>query len=325
MKKILILFIILLFAFNIFGQNKPKKESNDKKDIITYEQYKKLLKEKKEKYYNKNITKMNGNLRSYFSIFYNKSTKSRVKVNVDFIFEISNINKLKSDKFNFIIKALDSLDFHYGKEVEYKKSEIFKNKEGNGVLQVRLKLEPGSYKISMNITGNNGESSNKTLKNYKVPDLDKPELILTDLISISSINEERRKMFFRRNKYFITPTIEKIFKETGKYGFYFEYYNLTTNSLYNKGKYKIKYKLYYLITDKFIGENSKVKKDVPPNGQYLTMLDINEFTPGVYKIVIEFTDLISNEKITKETYFIIKDTEAESKARLGKWKILITN
>ncbi len=309
-------FIILFLIFNIIfisaqdAENSEKNNSEKKEkkgNRLTLEEYNEGMK-KYKKFYNNDTQKLKGNIDVYYKIFDTMSTKGYINLNVNLVFEILDFKKLKSDKFNINFKAKDNMDFKYNKNFDFKREEIYVNKEGNGVFIVDFKLEKGLYKdIKISVNGNKGENASIDIDEYKLIDLSEETTKISDVILMNSLNTVRKKMFFRRNKYFIVPTLSQKYIKNRNFGFYFEYYHLHTDALYNEGDYRVKYSLTYMITDQEIYSKTEEEENVGENGQFLAFLNLSSAPQGIYKLYIEFQDYKSDKIISRTKYFIIEN------------------
>jgi len=310
--KITIFILIIIFlSINIYGEKKSKKEEKDGKKVIKKEEYEEGLKNQK-KNYKKSVNKMNGNMDVFYKL-YDYMGKGYVKLNVDLIFQVVDFENIKSTKFDISFYGKDKSGFSKKEDWSIDKDQFYVNEEGDGILVLDFSIEKGIYNnVKINITGNKGETASVEIPKFKTLNLSDLETKLSEMYLLSNINNCKNRMFLKR-RFILIPEIKHVYQKNRKFGFYFEYYHLKTDALYDEGKYKISYKLIYAINDMVIYEKSDVKENVPPNGQVVDFINLASATPGIYKLEVVFEDLMYDEKkvIKKSEYFWLKEKEKE--------------
>jgi len=119
-------------------------------------------------------------------------------------------------------------------------------------------------------------------------------------------------MFIRRD-YSIVPNLRGYYDKSKTFGFYFEYYHLTADAMHNEGEYTIVYRLVNVVFDKEIFDQTINKKEVKSNGAVIVPpIDLAEAYPGIYRLDVEFTDVMSKKVFKQSIYFnILKKEEAK--------------
>jgi len=303
MKKILFVFIVLLFSVNLHAEEVTFKTAEEKE--------KKLA--ETEARYLKSINKyhMDGNIDAYYQL-YDYMGKGYIKLSFDIILQIKNIESLKSERFELSLHATDDMGFTFNKKFKFKKEEIYKTLEGDSIIVLNTSIEKGTYN-DMNITlsGNKGESATVIIPQYQTMNLSDLLTKITEPIFIYSLNQVREERFYRRGM-FVIPTIDKYYTKSKTVGFYFEYYHLKTDVLTEQGSYTMNYKLIHDLSDILIYEDTVVKETAPPNGNQQVYLDLSTATPGIYRVEIIFTDMLSGKSFEMKEYFKIgKEADKE--------------
>ena len=300
MKNLYFVLLMVFFASVVSAQEEGK---------MTVEDYNKKVIELKGTYLEKN--KMNGNIEAYYMI-YDYMGKGFVKLDTDIIIQIKNIALLKSNAYTISFKGKDESNFTAKSDFKFEKKDIFINKEGDGIIIKKLSLEKGRYiNIDLSLIGDAGESASITLPVFDTLNLSDMKTKIGKLFLLSSMNESRNKMLFRRD-YVIEPNLTGIYEKSKTFGFYVEYYHLTNDALYNEGKYEIYYNIVNMVFNKSIFDQTIKKEEAKPNGVVIVPpVDLSSALPGMYKLEIKFTDLMTKEEFKKEQYFILVETVAE--------------
>ncbi len=302
-KQILLMVAVLLTVLFVFAEETKEKQFTEK-------EYEEALK-KEEVNYNSNLPKMNGNIDAY-CIVYDYMGRGYVKLDTDVIIQIANFESNKSQNFKLSFSAKDDSNFSVKKDWSFKRSEIYVNKEGDGLVIKKLSLEKGKYNnIQITLTGDANENAILNIPEYTTLQLSDLKVKNGQLFLISSMNEIRNPMFMRRD-YVIVPHLTGRYDKSKTMGFYFEYYHITADALYKEGKYEIKYKLLNVVFDKVIFEQTISKDEVKENGAVIVPpVDLTEAFPGIYKLIVEFKDVMGNVTMTHEKMFYIYKTTKE--------------
>lgn len=310
MKKFMLVVMIFLFSAIVSAQDvtasPDSTEDSAENPQMTMEQYEARLAEETSKY-EATLDRLDGNINGFYKVF-NYMGQGYIKLNVDLILQISDYEAVQSDRFTVSFSGEDDMGFTVNKKWKVKKSDAYVNNEGCGIFLLNFNLEKGIYSgVEIKITGNKGESASAVLDTYATLQLSDLKPKLSDTFFVSDINGVQRNEFFRRN-YFIVPNLNGYYEKNKQFGFYFEYYHLSVDALYEEGSYTVDYKITFAPTDTEVFSKSEEKNEVKANGNYIMYLpDVSSLISGIYRVNFTFTDNMSGLKFERELFFKVKE------------------
>ena len=301
MKKFLTAILVVAFAAGmVFAESEEVQ--------MTQSEFEKNIAEQTE-IYRGTLDKMDGNSEAYYKLF-NFMGEGYVKLNLDVMIHLVDFENVKGKTFKLSIYGKDDSGFTIRKTWKIKRKNIFVNAEGDGILIQRYSIEKGNYSdMSVTISSDEGLNLNKEIGDYSTLQLSDLKFKLSDVFLLSDVGI-KNEMFYRR-RFSVTPTLTQFYNKNRKFGFYFEYYHITSDALYKEGTYRLTYKLTFAATDTVVYEFDKEMKESPENGNVLQFLDLSTATSGVYKLQYDFTDVASGEVISGEKYFLIEKPEVK--------------
>jgi len=177
-------------------------------------------------------------------------------------------------------------------------------------IQTFLSLEPEAYKIHLLVLDNFSGKIGTLHQGISVPEFEKNELVLSDIILSHKPYESDKKVSTSKR-----VSLERIFFEvneafsTGQeLNIYYEIYNLTLDSESGHNDFSVEY-FFFLNNDLIVHTSpSRSSPTSEKNCRVQASFQLSNFKPGKYGLQVKVTDRISGKSTDKDAEFIVKDS-----------------
>ncbi len=185
-------------------------------------------------------------------------------------------------------------------------------KEKSFQILTSLYLEPAIYHIHLLLLDNFSGKIGTFDQEISVPDFYRSELASSDVILSSNrkedqaLNTESKDLHSAEEKIFSDAS--HVFRPGEEMGVFFEVYNLSSNKKAEMNHFRVEYVLVKNGEDVTSIPVPETKPSNQRNVRIQTSFRLKNIKPGEYRLRIKITDLISGKWITKETAFVIADS-----------------
>jgi GWxTD domain-containing protein len=179
------------------------------------------------------------------------------------------------------------------------------------IYQKSIPLRPGLYKLDIVVkdvqSGNIGTISTRlAVPRFEQEKLDTSTLILADDIEHVPSGQVGIGQFVLGDVK-VRPQLKQEFTPEQKMGIYLQIYNIKVDGTTHKSNVSIKFRV--TQGNQEIWQHTQTSLDMKQFGDEMTiqsLLPLNSFAPGKYKIEITINDQIANETITRAAEFTVK-------------------
>jgi len=209
---------------------------------------------------------------------------------------------------NLLINVSNNLGqiiFERSKDINFKHTlaEINSLKDKTHQIQTSLSLEPDAYKMHLLVLDNFSGKIGTLHQEFSVPEFDKKELRMSDIILSSEKKTERREASLTEEK--MLAKVSRIFRSDEELNVYFEVYNLSLNQKTGLNDFHVEY---------FFLQNGKLLEQVPsPPAEPITERDcrvqisfrLKNFKQGEYILRVKVVDSNSGNEVLKEIQLMV--------------------
>jgi GWxTD domain-containing protein len=181
----------------------------------------------------------------------------------------------------------------------------------SSIYQKSVPLRPGLYRLDLVIkdvqSGNVGViNSRLAVPRYDDEKLDSSSLILADQIEHVPAKQIGTGQFVLGSSK-VRPRLEGDFTTTDKLGIYMQIYNLKPDDKTHKSNAKFEFTV--KKGNEQVMQFKETSEDMKQSGDQITierLLPLATLTPGKYTIVVDATDTLSNQTISRTAEFTVK-------------------
>jgi len=253
-----------------------------------------------------------------YSLFYLKGAERDTYMPLVIEMPYANLpNKKIEDKYYFALTLLINISNKLGQIIHqrskdinfnYAQAELDALSDKELQIQTFLSLEPEAYKIHLLVLDNFSGKIGTIHQEISVPEFEKDDLALSDIILSHRPYETDRKVPTGKRDSLerIFSEVNEIFSPDQELNIYFEIYNLTLGPESGRNDFSIEY-LFFLNKDMIVHISpSRSSPTNQNNCRVQVSFQLRNFKPGIYRLQVKVVDRISGKSTDKDSEFIVQ-------------------
>jgi hypothetical protein len=197
---------------------------------------------------------------------------------------------------------------------EFPESLLKQSLKGYSIYQKALPLRPGLYRLDIVIKDVNSGNVGVVNTRLPVPRYEEQKLATSTLILADSIERVPAKQVglgqFVIGATKVRPRMDGTFTTDDRMGIFLQVYNLGIDEATHRPSASIQYRI--LRDQQEVLKEVRRSEDIENAGAQMTLeqsLMLASFQPGKYKLEIQVTDNITNQKVESSADFTVKASE----------------
>jgi len=187
------------------------------------------------------------------------------------------------------------------------------------IYQKSVPLRAGLYRLDIVIKDTQSGNIGVVGTALRVPRFEEEKLDASSLILADQIEPVASRQIgtgqFVLNSYKVRPHLSQEFSAADKLGIYLQLYNLKLDEATHKTMVSVAYRV--TKGDQEVWSAVETADHLHQGGEQLTIerfLPVSSFPPGRYMIEVISIDMLTNQTVTRSSYFTVKPAPAKSSA-----------